>query len=62
MGILNDIAMGKRDFINGDVDNLSDPGNWSDSERVYTHSKSIKEVEETTEQEDVESESFKDEA
>lgn len=63
MGILNEIAMGKRDFINGDVENISDPRNWPYPKKINAHSKPIKEEKEATEteQEDVESESSEDE-
>ena len=63
MGILNDIAMGKRDFINGDVENISDPRNWPYPKSIDTHSKPAEEEKESTEteQEDVESQSSEDE-
>lgn len=61
MGILNDIAKGNVDFVNGDVEFLSDSRNWPNL-KVETHSKTpIKEVEDTTEQQCVESESLEDE-
>lgn len=50
MGLLNDIAMGKFDFVNGDVENLSDPRNWFNPKSAADHSKEepIKEKAETT--------------
>lgn len=50
MGLLKDIAMGKYDFVNGDVENLSDPRNWPRPKSVDDHSKEepIKKEEEIT--------------
>ena len=50
MGLLKDIAMGKYDFVNGDVENLSDPRNWPRPKSADDHLKEepIKKEVETT--------------
>lgn len=63
MGILGDIAKGKLDFVNGDVENLSDPRNWPNPRRLDDHSKFTKEEKKSTKEDDdvVESASSDDE-
>lgn len=48
MGPISDIARGERDFIHGDVDNLSDPRNWPFPKKTISEEKKpiIKEEEE----------------